>query len=364
VVLLKVRGVLELVEFHGLEVLVVESPANVTYLTGLPRSSGTVLLVWRDGRVLALTPALDYWRVLNSVKGVEVLPYATYSLPDFEVTLVEPPHTYIPKLLKSEGVSRVGSDSPYTRVSAEVGKALDVEVRDFSEVLADLRAVKTPEELELMRRALAITEKAVEEVLGEVRVGTTEKTIAALVEYRIKLGGAEGLAFESIVASGPNSSYPHATVTDRVIGSGEPVTIDVGARFREYCSDLTRTVLVGPAPAEVRRVLELVAEAVDEATDAVKEGVTSEEVDTRAREVIRRAGLGRYFIHSLGHGVGVEVHERPRLAQGSKEVLREGMVVTIEPGVYVPGRFGVRIENMVLVTKTRGEILNRLSKIV
>lgn len=363
-VLLKVRSVLGLMDARGIDALVVASPANVTYLTGLPRSSGTVLLIRRDGRVLALTPALDYWRVLDSVRGVEVLPYATYSLPDFEVALVEPPHTYIPKLLKSEGVSRVASDSPYTRISAEVGKTLGTEVEDLSDALADLRAVKTSEELELMRRALAITEKAVEEVLGEVGAGATERAIAALVEYRIRLGGADGLAFESIVASGPNSSYPHATVTDRAIGSGEPVTIDVGAQLRGYCSDLTRTVLVGPVPNEVRRAIELVAEAIDEATDAIRDGVSAEEVDARAREVIRRAGLGKYFIHSLGHGVGVEVHEKPRLAQGSKDVLREGMVVTVEPGIYVPGKFGVRIENMVLVTKTRGETLNRLAKVI
>ncbi len=360
----RLNAVLNLMEQLNVDMLVVTQPPNVTYFTGIPRSSGIALVIERDGPLVALVPALDYWRAIHSARasGLAVKPYAMYKLPDIDLQLVEPPHVYVAKIVKERG-PRVAVDNPYGRVGFEIERIPGVRVVDFSEQISDLRAVKQQEELDLMRRALSIAEGAVEKVLGELRPGVSERTIAAALEYYMRLGGADGLAFESIVAFGANAAYPHATVTDRTLREGDPVVIDVGAQVESYSSDLTRTVLVGGVSSEVKRAVEVVSEAVDAAVDRVRDGVAAEDVDTAAREVVRRAGLGKYFVHSLGHGVGIEVHEKPRLAQGSKEVLKEGMVVTIEPGVYVPGAYGVRIENMVLVKKGGAEVLNRLPKI-
>ncbi|MDW8011015.1 MAG: M24 family metallopeptidase, partial [Sulfolobales archaeon] len=318
------------------------------------------------GLVTALTPALDYWRITDTTKLGElaVVPYSTYQLPDIDLKLVEPPHLYIPKMLKEVGKVKIAVDNPFGRIAFEIEKNLGVRIQDLSEVIADLRTIKHLEELEIMKKALSITERAVERALSELKPGVTEKSIAAVVEYYMKLFGADGLAFESIVAFGSNAAYPHATVTDRTLRRDDVVVIDVGAQIENYSSDLTRTVLVGSVEEEVRKVVEVVSEAVDVAVDSVRDGVEACEVDSRAREVLKRAGLSKYFIHSLGHGIGVEVHEKPRLAQGSKDVLKEGMVVTIEPGVYIPGKYGVRIENMVLVRESGAEVLNKLGKLL
>jgi Xaa-Pro dipeptidase len=335
------------------------------YVSGFPRSSGTVLIVERDGSVTALVPALDYWRAVDNIKleKVTVVPYATYELPDIELKLVQPPHVYVPEVLKGHSIRKVGVDNPYSRLVSEVEKTLGSKVLDLSEEIADARAIKHEEELELMRRALHITERSVEKVLKDLKPGVSEKAVAALVEYYMRSGGADGLAFETIVAFGPDAAYPHATVTDRTLREKDVVIMDLGAQVSSYSSDLTRTALVGNV-GEVRKVAEVVSEAVTVSIDSVKDGVPAEEVDGRARDVIRRSGYGKYFVHSLGHGVGIEVHEKPRIAQGSKDVLRDGMVVTIEPGVYIPGRFGVRIENMVVVRKYKAEVLNSLATII
>lgn len=362
----KLNRVLDVMESSGIDALVVTQPPNVTYFTGVSRSSGIVLVIEGKGLITALVPALDYWRVASTVKLNEIVikPYATYQLPDIDLKLVEVPHVYVPKVLKESGYGRVAFDNPYGKIGYEVEKTLGAKAVDFSESIADIRAIKQQEELELMKKALSITEEALERILSELKPGTSERVIAAKLEYYMRYSGAGGLAFDSIVAFGSNSAFPHAVVTDKTLEEGDPVVIDAGAQVENYSSDLTRTVLVGNVSSEVRRAVEVVSEAVDVAIDAIREGIAAEEVDTKARDIIRRAGLGKYFVHSLGHGVGVEVHEKPRLAQGSKDFLKDGMVVTIEPGIYIPGKYGVRIENMVVVRKDRPEVLNKLSKVL
>ncbi|MCX8184375.1 MAG: aminopeptidase P family protein [Sulfolobales archaeon] len=362
----KLEKVLSLVESSSIDVLIVTQPSNVTYLTGVAKSSGITLVVEKNGSTTALTPALDYWRVIDTTKLKElvVVPYGVYQLPDIDLKLVEPPHVYIPKMLKEAGITKAAVDNPFGRIAFEVEKNLGTGVRDLSESIADLRSIKHYEEIELMKKALSITERAVEKTVSELKPGMTEKYTAAVVEYYMKHLGADGLAFESIVAFGSNAAYPHAAVTDRVLREEDCVVLDVGAQFESYSSDLTRTVLIGSVDREIKRAFEAVSEAVDSAIDSVYDGIAAHEVDGRAREVLRRAGLGKYFIHSLGHGIGIEVHEKPRLAQGSKDILRDSMVVTIEPGVYIPGRYGIRIENMVLIRKSGAEVLNKLAKLL
>ena len=184
-----------------------------------------------------------------------------------------------------------------------------------------------------------------------------ETEVAAEIEYRMRRAGASGPAFETIVASGARAALPHARATVKRLAKNELVVLDLGAILRHYSSDLTRTVYLGRAPSRIRSWYAAVLEAQQAAREAIRPGVTAGEVDAAARGVLRRAGLARYFVHSTGHGLGLEVHEEPRLAHGRSEVLEAGMVVTVEPGIYVQGTGGIRIEDDVLVTGRSSETL-------
>jgi Xaa-Pro aminopeptidase len=220
-----------------------------------------------------------------------------------------------------------------------------------------LRSVKDSSEIDRMREAARVGSEVMDETIRLIRPGVTELDIAAEIVYRMRRKGASAEAFEAIVAAGPRSALPHARPTERRIGKNELVVIDLGAILRHYCSDLTRTVYVGRAPAKVRGWYEAVLEAQRAARNAVRHGVTAGEVDAAARNVLQRTGLGRYFVHSTGHGVGLEIHEGPRIARDQKRKLETGNVITLEPGVYVEGVGGIRIEDEALVTARGAEIL-------
>jgi Xaa-Pro aminopeptidase len=220
-----------------------------------------------------------------------------------------------------------------------------------------LRAIKDASEVDRIRDAARLGSEVMDEAIRLIRPGVTELDIAAEIGYRMRRKGASGESFEAIVAAGPRSALPHARPTERRIGKNELVVLDLGAILRDYCSDLTRTVYVGRAPSRVRRWYQAVLEAQTAARDALKSGVTAGVVDAAARGVLQRKGLGRYFVHSTGHGIGLEIHEEPRLARGQKKLLETGNVVTLEPGVYIEGVGGIRIEDDALVTPRGTEIL-------
>ncbi len=225
-----------------------------------------------------------------------------------------------------------------------------------------LRAVKDRTEIDRIRDAARLGSEVMEEAIRLIRPGVSELEIAAEIGFRMRRKGASGESFEAIVAAGPRSALPHARPTARRIGKNELVVLDLGAILRHYCSDLTRTVYVGRAPARVRRWYRAVLEAQAAARDALRSGVTAGVVDGAARSVLQRRGLGRYFVHSTGHGIGLEIHEEPRLARGQKKVLETGNVVTLEPGVYVEGVGGIRIEDDALVTARGTEILTSVPR--
>lgn len=212
-----------------------------------------------------------------------------------------------------------------------------------------LRAVKSAEEIEQMRLAAHLASRVCQQVLPLLKPGVREQEVAAEIEYRMRREGARGPAFETIVASGVRSAYPHARATAKPLKKNELVVLDLGAILGHYCSDLTRTVYLGRAPAKIRRWYRAVLEAQAAAKQALRPGVTTGEVDAAARRVLRGYGLARYFTHSTGHGLGLEVHEEPRLAAGQKTPLRAGNVVTVEPGVYCEGVGGIRIEDDVAI---------------
>ncbi len=223
------------------------------------------------------------------------------------------------------------------------------------------RMVKDSDELGCIRRAVQSGAKLFERALAVMRPGIREVEVAAEMEYAARCGGAEATSFPTIIASGARSALPHGRATAQTIGVGF-VVCDFGVILDSYCSDQTRTVWVGKPTAEARRAYEAVREAQQAAVAAVRSGITAGEVDHAARKVLRKTGLGRYFTHSTGHGVGLEIHESPRVAAGQKEILRPGMVITIEPGIYFPGKWGVRIEDMVAVSENGCEVLTPTKK--
>ena len=220
-----------------------------------------------------------------------------------------------------------------------------------ADLLAELRAVKDPEELEILISAQRIAEKALADILNEIRPGVTEKEIAARLQYLMLHYGAEDKSFDPIVVSGPNGSLPHGVPSEKVIQAGEFVTMDFGCVYRGYCSDMTRTVAVGSVTDEMRRVYDTVLAAQLAGIAAAKAGATGRAVDGAAREVIEQAGYGPCFGHSFGHGVGVEIHEGPNATPSNDKPLPAGAVISAEPGIYLPGRLGVRIEDVLYLTE-------------
>jgi Xaa-Pro aminopeptidase len=225
-----------------------------------------------------------------------------------------------------------------------------------------LRMVKDEMELALLKEAALVGCRIYDHILGFARPGITEIEVAAEMEYKARLLGAEGMSFETIVASGERSAMPHGRATTAKLPRRGFVTLDFGVILKGYCSDMTRTFYLGTPKANEREAYAAVLEAQQAAVAAVSAGVTCGEVDEAARSVLRRAGLAEAFTHSTGHGVGMEVHEPPRLGSGQKTRLLSGMVVTIEPGIYLAGQFGIRIEDMVAVTQNGGEILTPSTK--
>ena len=356
----------ELAESLDVDAVVITSAMNVFYYTKLPRPYGSVILYRRGDGATLYVPGLDYWRAKDSVGDAEIIPYSKYELEAVEEEAPKVVRSLTEELVKQvEGLKLVGIDA-VTPLANQVIKKIEGRVGylDASKAILEQRKIKTPDEVAAMEEALRITEEALKQALSRLEPGMREYELAAILEEGMRARGADWYAFETIVAAGPNGAYPHAVPTAREIVAGEPVIVDMGAIYGGYCADMTRTIYVGRPPREVREVVEAVAKAAEEAEDVAGPGVTAEEVDRAAREYLRRAGLGKYFIHSTGHGVGVEVHEPPRIAPGVKEELRPGMVFTIEPGVYLHGRFGVRIEDMVLITESGAKVLNRIPKII
>ncbi len=235
-------------------------------------------------------------------------------------------------------------------------------VRDTQGLLDSLRVIKDGTEIATIRKAARIQEEALLAVLPLIRPGVRESLIAARLEFEMRVRGADGTSFESIVAARTNGSRPHHRAGATTTAKGRPLLIDWGARLGGYCSDMTRTFCLGKWPAKMREVYRVVLEAQEAAIEAIAPGKTCGEIDAVARGIIERAGYGARFGHGLGHGIGLDIHEGPRLARGIGTTLEPGMVVTVEPGVYLPGIGGVRIEDDILVTAKGGMNLCRLPK--
>ena len=339
--------------------LLVSEPWNRAYLSGFwaedmqhTESSG-VLLITEKAQVLA-TDFRYQEQAETEAPGFEVVIYKenlTNVLPEIFERLSTRHLGFETHHLTHDRFVRTQEALQQWRQGGEMLPAGDLVER--------FRIVKEPEEILAIRKSLSLTESVLEQVLTEAEVGRTEKELAWRIEELIREGGAEAVSFPPIVASGPGAAMPHAVVSDRKLQQSETVIIDLGARVEHYCSDMTRTLILGEPDAKTRRIYGIVREAQLQAMAAVRAGISSNEVDKIARDYIASEGYGENFGHGLGHGVGLAVHEKPGFGKSTAMVLEENMVVTIEPGVYLPGWGGVRLENMVRVTADGCENLNK-----
>jgi Xaa-Pro aminopeptidase len=336
----------------GLDCLVVTHPANWYHLTGFTGESGA-LLVSASGTTL-LTDGRFTVQAREETRGVKI---------ELQKSGL---YVAVGEWLRHKGVRCAGYDPGQLTVAQlkAIRKAAGAECRpkEAAGIPERLRLRKDPQELAVMRKAALLVGEVFETVLKLVRPGVRESELAAEIEYQMKKRGASGPSFETIVASGRRGALPHARPTAKKLGRNELVVLDLGVIVAHYCSDMTRTVYVGRAPRRIREWYRAVREAQAAAVDAVKAGVTCGEVDAAAREVLKKSGLEAYFVHSTGHGLGLEVHEEPRVARGQPIRLEAGNVVTIEPGVYVEGVGGIRIEDDVAVHAGRNEVLTRVKR--
>lgn len=268
------------------------------------------------------------------------------------------------QVIREQGLHRVGFESNFMSVEelAACEKALPCTLIATPDLLCALRAAKDPEELERMRKAQTMGDRVFANILDFIRPGATEREVAARLIYELMLAGAERPSFDPIVAAGANGSMPHAVPGDTVIQPGMFVTLDFGGVYHGYCSDMTRTIAVGQPTDEMRRVYDTVLRAQLAGLTAAKAGVPGSEVDKAARTVIEQAGYGEYFGHALGHSLGLEIHEAPNFSPGEETLMPVGAVVSCEPGIYLPGRFGVRIEDVVILTETGCENITTAPK--
>jgi len=335
-----------------LDCLVVTHPANWYYLTGFTGEAGA-LVVSEDGTTL-LTDGRFTMQAKEETRGVRI------ELQQGGL------YVALGAFLRKSGLGRVGYDANQLTVAEwnTLRKALGSSGRGFEAtgLVAHLRMRKDAQELAVMRKAAILAGEVLECVLKLVKPGVRESELGAEIEYQMKKHGASGASFETIVASGPRGALPHARPTAKKLRKNELVVLDLGAILGHYCSDMTRTVYVGRASKRVREWYRSVQEAQEAAVAAVRAGVTCGEVDAAARDVLKKNGLEQYFVHSTGHGLGLEVHEEPRVARGQTVRLEAGNVITIEPGVYVEGVGGIRIEDDVVVQRGRNEVLTRVRR--
>ena len=335
-----------------LDGFVVTHPANLRYLCGYTGSNG--LLLFLDGRKVFFTDGRYTFQACEEVKGARIV------IP--RGALIKE----AAKLLSERSAAAIGFESDLTTVAvaAQIQDLVHKRIRwkPTAGLIMRQRIIKDAEELKLIRAAVKLGAKVYEEALKTVRPGVRETEVAGRLEFAARLAGADGMSFETIVASGIRSALPHGRASSAALARRGYVVIDSGVILRGYCSDMTRTVHVGSVSRQERAWYDAVLEAQLAGVAAVRPGVTAGDIDTATRRVLGKAKLDKYFTHSTGHGVGLEIHEPPRLGRAQAERLEPGMVITIEPGIYVPGRGGIRIEDMLVVTERGAEVLTPVTK--
>ena len=345
----KIREIQNRLNKEEIDGIVVSNIVNIRYLTGFTGSTAELVILKDGGDILVDS---RYWEQVhhevNMVKPVLI---------NGDINLF----SFLKDLSKKEDFKRLafeGYSFNYFKYKRLFETLENVELVPVENWVEEMRMVKDNDEIEKIKKALKIAEEALEEILEIIKPGVSERDLAIELEYQMAKKGSEKVAFDTIVASGPRSALPHGKASNKKIYGNEFIVFDFGAVYEGYHSDITRTVYVGNPNEEELLVYNIIFEAQKKAEEVIKEGIESSFVDKVSRDIIQDNGYGNYFGHGLGHGVGLEIHELPRLSPKGKWVLKKNMVVTVEPGIYIPGRFGLRIEDMVVVGEEKATVLN------
>ncbi|MCW7753497.1 Xaa-Pro peptidase family protein [Desulfobotulus sp. H1] len=343
---------------HGIDTMMVLVEENRRYLSGFTgedngydESSGVLFIT--QNKLLLATDSRFVFQAKTEAPGYDIYGYKkglAAELPDILAQLNT-------QILGFEPAKLSVKDHERMKQSLDASGS-SVKLAPISDLVESLRIIKDEEEIDIIRRALAITEQALQNLLPSLVPGMSEKEAAWLLEKKLREMGAEGLSFPSIVACGVNTAKPHAHPSDHLFTTRAPVLFDWGIKLKGYCSDITRTFFLDKPDGRFMEIFDVVKTAQERATAAIREGVSTKEIDSLARDYIKEKGYGDFFGHGLGHGVGLAIHEAPRLSPMQDIPLKSGMVVTIEPGIYLPEWGGIRLENMVVVRKDGPEVLN------
>ncbi len=339
-----------------IDAIFISQPENRLYLSGFDGSSG-FLLITPQKAILATD-----FRYIEQA-GIQARDYEIFRITNSTAD-------WFPNLVGDLNIMKLGfeaGDITFTTHhqlrDALNKKQIPTKLAPVNGLVESLRAVKEPDEIERIKKAVAISDAAYAHVEGIIHPGMTEKQVAWEIEKSLRENGSQAVPFEIIVASGPNSAQPHARPSDCAINHGEPIVIDMGARFDGYASDMSRTICLGTPDDTFRKVYNIVLDAQLTAMSIINEGTTGEQADGSARTIIERAGYGEAFGHALGHGVGLAPHELPRLGPGSNEPLTSGMVFTVEPGIYLSGWGGIRIEDTVIMENGKTRAMSKARKV-
>ncbi len=345
------KSLREKMDRAGMDAFYVSAMNNVFYLSGFFGTAG-ILFVTKEQTYLVtdfryITQAklqAPGCKIIDNVSGEEKI---------------------FSQLIKEHDIKSVGFERDYVTYSRfiKLEKLFKgCRLLAAANMVEESRAVKSPDEMETIRKACEIADIAFENIQPKIRSGMTELQVAAMLEYEMKMKGATEPSFETIVASGKRSAMPHGTASTKVIEKGDFVVLDFGCKFNGYCSDITRTVVVGEPSDKQRNIYEKVLKVQLGSLENVKSEAKCSEIDLKSREMFKEWGIDEYFGHSLGHGVGLDIHENPRLSSRSPDILKENMIVTVEPGIYIPDEFGVRIEDTVAVEKNGARRLTTSTK--
>ncbi len=345
----EITNIRKLMQEKELEAILIFNPENRQYISGFTGSAGYVLL--SQTVQVFMTDFRYIEQAKKETKGFDII----------EIGRDNP----VTDILKSYNFVTLGIEDDYLTYEQFLNfdeKLDNTKLIPLEKALTELRSVKTEEEISKIEQAAKITDEAFDYIIGKIRPGLREIDIALDLEYFMKTRGASKVSFDIIVASGYRSALPHGVASEKTLEKGDMVTIDFGCIYQGYCSDMTRSFVLGQASEKQRNVYQSVLEAQEKALIAVKPGITGKELDGIARDIITDKGFGKYFGHGLGHGVGLEVHELPHVNHLGDKAMKAGMVITIEPGIYIPDFGGVRIEDLVAVTESGYKLLSKTPK--
>ncbi|MCY6483746.1 Xaa-Pro peptidase family protein [Clostridium aestuarii] len=347
---MRIENIRKKMEKKGIDALLLVSDSNRNYMSGFTGNESFSVITL--DRAIFITDSRYTQQAREEVKEYEISEYKG-SFSD-----------YLSKLAKELNINKLGFEDDIISYSQylEYEEKLSCELVPIKGMVQELRIIKDNDEIKNIKKAASIADKAFKHMLTFIKASMSEKEVELELEFTMKKLGASGLSFTSIVASGVRSSLPHGTATDKIIQNGEFLTMDFGCVYNEYCSDMTRTLVIGEPNDKMKDMYEVVLAAQKKALKTIKPGLTGKEVDKVARDYIQSKGYGEYFGHGLGHGVGRVVHEMPRISPTGNEILKPGMVITDEPGVYIPNFGGLRIEDLILVTEEGCEILSKSPK--